>query len=162
MSGLVDPATVLAERRRLRVPAYPAVEVDPTGAGDVFATAFLAALAAGKHVYSAVPSAISVPEMIRRYKSFIRDAKLNSIQVLHPVHQALSANLGSKIEGALRAYELAPDLVISAETSDGVVMGIRHKTRPHCGLQFHPESVLTPSGKRIISNWVEDVVVCTP
>ena len=63
---------------------------------------------------------------------------------------------------SLAVEELAPDLVRSAETSDGVVMGIRHKTRPHCGLQFHPESVLTPSGKRIIFNWVEDVVVCTP
>jgi anthranilate/para-aminobenzoate synthase component II len=55
---------------------------------------------------------------------------------------------------------LAPDLVISAETSDGVVMGIRHRSRPHCGLQFHPESVLTPSGKKIIANWVEDVAGC--
>jgi anthranilate synthase component 2 len=62
---------------------------------------------------------------------------------------------------SLAVERLAPDLVISAETSEGVVMGIRHKTRPHCGLQFHPESVLTPSGKRIISNWVEDVVKCT-
>jgi anthranilate synthase component 2 len=59
---------------------------------------------------------------------------------------------------SLAVERLAPDLVISAETSDGVVMGIRHKTRPHCGLQFHPESVLTPGGKRIISNWIEDVV----
>lgn len=63
---------------------------------------------------------------------------------------------------SLAVERLSPELVISAETSDGVVMGIRHKIRPHCGLQFHPESVLTPSGKRIISNWVEDVVKCTP
>lgn len=59
---------------------------------------------------------------------------------------------------SLAVERLAPDLVVSAETSDGVVMGIRHKTRPHCGVQFHPESVLTPGGKRIISNWIEDVV----
>lgn len=63
---------------------------------------------------------------------------------------------------SLAVEQLAPDLVISAETSDGVVMGVRHKSRPHCGLQFHPESVLTPAGKRIISNWVEDVVEYTP
>jgi anthranilate synthase component 2 len=61
---------------------------------------------------------------------------------------------------SLAVERLAPDLVISAETSDGVVMGIRHKSRPHCGLQFHPESVLTPSGKRIIANWIEDVAGC--
>lgn len=54
----------------------------------------------------------------------------------------------------------APDLVVSARSADGVVMGLRHRRRPHCGLQFHPESVLTPSGRRIIRNWVEDVVRC--
>lgn len=63
---------------------------------------------------------------------------------------------------SLAVEKLAPDLVVSASTADGVVMGIRHKTRPHCGVQFHPESVLTPSGKKIISNWVEDVMKCTP
>lgn len=63
---------------------------------------------------------------------------------------------------SLAVETLAPDLVVSASTADGVVMGIRHKTRPHCGVQFHPESVLTPSGKKIISNWVEDVMGCTP
>jgi len=63
---------------------------------------------------------------------------------------------------SLAVEKLAPDLEIAAETSDGVVMSIRHKTRPHCGLQFHPESVLTPSGKRLISNWIEGVVGYTP
>lgn len=63
---------------------------------------------------------------------------------------------------SLAVEKLAPDLEISAETSEGVVMSIRHKTRPHCGLQFHPESVLTPSGKKLISNWIEDVIGYTP
>jgi anthranilate synthase component 2 len=59
---------------------------------------------------------------------------------------------------SLAVERLAPDLVASASTPDGIVMGIRHKSNPHSGVQFHPESVLTPSGKKIISNWVEDVV----
>jgi len=63
---------------------------------------------------------------------------------------------------SLAVEKLAPELEIAAETSDGVVMSIRHKTRLHCGLQFHPESVLTPSGKKLISNWIEDVVGYTP
>jgi anthranilate synthase component II len=56
---------------------------------------------------------------------------------------------------------LAPSLEISAKTADGVIMGVRHKSLPANGLQFHPESVLTPGGKRIISNWIEDVIEYT-
>ncbi len=62
---------------------------------------------------------------------------------------------------SLAVETLAPTLEISAVTSDGVVMGIRHRTLPANGLQFHPESVLTPDGKRIIANWIEDVTGCT-
>jgi len=48
-----------------------------------------------------------------------------------------------------------PDqLEITAETADGIVMGLRHKTLPIQGIQFHPESILTIEGPKIISNWV--------
>jgi anthranilate synthase component 2 len=59
---------------------------------------------------------------------------------------------------SLAIEELSPELEVSAKTADGVIMGVRHRSRPHCGLQFHPESVLTPGGKKLISNWIEDVV----
>ena len=62
---------------------------------------------------------------------------------------------------SLAIEELSPELEVSARTADGVIMGVRHRSRPHCGLQFHPESVLTPDGKRLISNWIEDVVAYT-
>ncbi len=62
---------------------------------------------------------------------------------------------------SLAIERLASDLEVSAKTVDEVIMGVRHKSRPHCGLQFHPESVLTPSGKKLISNWIEDVIACT-
>ena len=59
---------------------------------------------------------------------------------------------------SLAIERLSPELEISAHAPDGVVMGVRHKSHPHNGLQFHPESVLTPDGKKLISNWIEDVV----
>ncbi len=56
---------------------------------------------------------------------------------------------------SLAVEDLAPPLRITATTSDGVVMGVRHGSLPVEGVQFHPESVLTPEGKRLISNWLE-------
>ncbi len=63
---------------------------------------------------------------------------------------------------SLAIEKLSPEVEACARSAEGVVMAIRHRNRPHCGLQFHPESVLTPSGKRIIRNWVEEVEECTP
>ena len=45
-------------------------------------------------------------------------------------------------------------LEISAETEAGEIMGFRHRIYPVEGIQFHPESILTPSGKRIIKNFL--------
>ena len=48
-----------------------------------------------------------------------------------------------------------PDtLEITAVSQEGYIMAIRHKNFDIRGIQFHPESVLTPDGKRIISNWL--------
>ncbi|QZY00584.1 anthranilate synthase component II [Halobaculum rubrum] len=51
---------------------------------------------------------------------------------------------------------IPPELVETAWTDDEreVVMGVRHTKRPHVGVQFHPESVLTPGGKHMIRNFL--------
>jgi anthranilate synthase/aminodeoxychorismate synthase-like glutamine amidotransferase len=48
-------------------------------------------------------------------------------------------------------------LMVSAETAEGEIMGFRHREYPIEGIQFHPESILTPQGKRIIRNFLNIV-----
>ena len=52
---------------------------------------------------------------------------------------------------------LPDELEVSAETDDGVVMGLRHRRFPVEGIQFHPESVLTEEGPRLLANWLRQV-----
>ena len=47
------------------------------------------------------------------------------------------------------------ELTITATTESGVIMGVKHKTAPIEGVQFHPESVLTEGGHRLLANWLE-------
>jgi anthranilate synthase/aminodeoxychorismate synthase-like glutamine amidotransferase len=58
---------------------------------------------------------------------------------------------------AIERGTLSSNLEISAETEDGIIMGVRHKQYAVEGIQFHPESFLTPEGSKIIKNWLEVV-----
>ncbi|MET2011259.1 gamma-glutamyl-gamma-aminobutyrate hydrolase family protein [Microbacterium chocolatum] len=51
---------------------------------------------------------------------------------------------------------LPADLAVTARTDSGVVMGIRHRDLPVVGVQFHPESVLTEGGYRLLGNWLAE------
>ena len=70
----------------------------------------------------------------------------------------------SKPFKAMRYHSLAveraslPDcLTVTAESEDGEIMGIRHRTHMTEGLQFHPESIMTTVGKRLLRNFLRDV-----
>ncbi|HEU4362497.1 MAG TPA: aminodeoxychorismate/anthranilate synthase component II [Mycobacterium sp.] len=49
---------------------------------------------------------------------------------------------------------LPPTLEVTARTRGGVIMGVRHTERPIYGVQFHPESILTEGGHRVLANWL--------
>lgn len=49
---------------------------------------------------------------------------------------------------------LPPELEITAETADGLIMGLRHRDLPVHGVQFHPESIMTPVGKQLLANFL--------
>ncbi len=56
---------------------------------------------------------------------------------------------------SIRRDSLPADLVEEAASDDGEIMGIRHRRHMTYGVQFHPESVLTPSGKRLLRNFLD-------
>jgi len=55
---------------------------------------------------------------------------------------------------AVTRHTLPPELVVDATSEDGEIMGFHHATHETYGVQFHPESVLTPSGKRLLRNFL--------
>ena len=58
---------------------------------------------------------------------------------------------------AADAASVPPELKITAVADDGEVMAVQHERYPVFGVQFHPESVMTPDGKRILENFIKEV-----
>ena len=54
----------------------------------------------------------------------------------------------------IEPQSLPSDLSVSARTADGVIMAVRHKSVPVEGVQFHPESILTEEGKKLLKNFL--------
>lgn len=62
-------------------------------------------------------------------------------------YHSLAANAGT-----------VPDVLkITAVTSDGEIMAVQHRDYPVYGVQFHPESIMTPNGKRMLSNFIKEI-----
>lgn len=51
--------------------------------------------------------------------------------------------------------DLPDELQVTARTGDDIVMGLRHRSHSTFGVQFHPESILTPGGKELLKNFLE-------
>ncbi len=102
------------------------------------------------HVYGAV--VVRAPHLMHGKTSLIRHSGLG-----------VFAGLPSPLE-ATRYHSLVIDpatvpdcLEVTAETDDGVIMGIRHRDLPVEGVQFHPESILTAAGHDLLRNFLARV-----
>ena len=56
---------------------------------------------------------------------------------------------------AIKPDSIKSPLKITATNQEGLVMAVRHEQYDVCGVQFHPESIMTPEGPKIIENWLK-------
>jgi len=73
--------------------------------------------------------------------------------IFHSVPNPLTATRYHSL--IVERKSLPRELVVTAQTRDGIIMGLRHRRYAIDGVQFHPESVLTESGKKILKNFLE-------
>jgi para-aminobenzoate synthetase component 2 len=89
------------------------------------------------------------PEIVHGYTSEIHH---DGAGVFRGLPEPLTATRYHSL--ALDPATVPADLAVTARTDDGVIMGVRHRTRPVEGVQFHPESVLSSSGHDLFANWL--------
>lgn len=73
--------------------------------------------------------------------------------VLRGLPQAFEANRYHSL--IVESSTLPDELEVTARTEDGLIMGLRHRTYPVEGVQFHPESIMTPVGKDLLRNFLD-------
>ncbi|HEY0540780.1 MAG TPA: gamma-glutamyl-gamma-aminobutyrate hydrolase family protein [Actinoallomurus sp.] len=89
------------------------------------------------------------PELVHGYTSEIHH---DGAGVFRGLPEPLTATRYHSL--ALDPATVPAELVVTARTADGVIMGVRHRERPIEGVQFHPESVLSASGHDLFANWL--------
>ena len=79
---------------------------------------------------------------------------------VHHQHRGVFKNLAEPLEATryhsliVKRESLPDSLEITAETDDGEIMGLQHRQFPIHGVQFHPESILTTEGKKLLANFL--------
>jgi anthranilate synthase/aminodeoxychorismate synthase-like glutamine amidotransferase len=81
------------------------------------------------------------------------------LKVLQPGHFLFhkipdNCEVGLYHSWAVDAFTLPDCLETLAITSDGTIMALQHKSLPICGVQFHPESIITKLGQQMLNNWL--------
>ena len=95
---------------------------------------------------------VRAPEIMHGKTSLIRHT---GVGVFTGLPQPLEA---TRYHSLVVDRDSVPDVLeITAETDDGIVMGLRHRDAPTEGVQFHPESILTVGGHDLVGNFLEQV-----
>lgn len=94
-----------------------------------------------------------------KYAKEIMHGRQSEIQIANgsPIFKGLSPiiEVARYHSLSINRTNIPDDLLIIAEDNDGEIMGIKHRNYETYGLQFHPESILTPNGKLIIENFMQ-------
>lgn len=85
-----------------------------------------------------------------------RETPISILDPTEPLFADISSpvSVGRYHSWAVRRDNLPDSLLVTAEDERGIIMALRHRTLRVWGVQFHPESVMTPAGKRILQNWL--------
>ncbi|MEO8529180.1 MAG: gamma-glutamyl-gamma-aminobutyrate hydrolase family protein [Pseudolysinimonas sp.] len=149
-----------------RIAAYDAVLISPgpgtPAAAGVSIPIVHAALAAGSPLlgvclgHQAIAEALGATvthatELMHGKTSLIRHDESDFYDGVPQPFRATRYHSLAVVDGTV------PDVLeITARTEGGVIMGLRHRSAPIFGVQFHPESVLTEGGYRMLGNWLSD------
>jgi len=80
-------------------------------------------------------------------------AKLDAHYLFEGIDKEIS--IGRYHSWVVDEVDFPVDLEVLARSDDGQIMAFKHKENDVCGLQFHPESVMTPDGGKMLRNWIE-------
>jgi para-aminobenzoate synthetase component 2 len=94
-------------------------------------------------------SVVEAPELLHGKTSEVHH---DDVGVLHDLPDPFVATRYHSL--AVADADLPAELEVTARTDSGVIMGLRHRDQPIEGVQFHPESVLTVGGHRLLANWL--------
>jgi anthranilate synthase/aminodeoxychorismate synthase-like glutamine amidotransferase len=95
---------------------------------------------------------VNAPELLHGKTSYVHHDGTGLYQGVRPEFQAV------RYHSLVADRKTLPDsLIVDAETSEGLVMGIRHREELLYGVQFHPESIMTDDGKILLQNFLDVV-----
>ena len=98
---------------------------------------------------------IRAPEILHGKKSLVFHSRKNLFEKVNLPFQA-----GRYHSLIIDKKSLPQELGVDAETSDGLIMAVKHRSYPCFGIQFHPESILTEQGSILLANFIKMVKSC--